>query len=174
MQLGIQPTSQFPHGRLVGAPDRHCQKNPRFNVSPAENTFNPRSSLHTNGRSYCYHKCTTTSTRVCRPRTAFHTFTINAPHTEDRSSASSRRLYGQGLVHKTMETSSGSRKPVLDPLETRILTLLTTQAKVDSTSQKPTSGRSGSAQGQADISQLLAHGQNFSHISWKGWPCKKG
>ncbi len=36
MQLGIQPTTQFSHERLVGAPDRHCQKNPGFDVSAAE------------------------------------------------------------------------------------------------------------------------------------------
>ncbi len=80
----------------------------------------------------------------------------------------------QGPVHKAMETSSGSCKPVLDPLEPRILTLLATKTKVDSTSQKPSSGRSSSAQGQADSPQLLAHGQNLCRIPWKGWACKKG
>ncbi len=100
MQLGIQPTTQFSHGRLVGTPDRHCQKNPGFNVSAAEYSLNPWSPLHTNGRSDCYHKCTTTPTCVCRSGTTIHTFTISAPYTEDRSSASSGDFSDKDLYTK--------------------------------------------------------------------------
>uniref|UniRef100_A0AAR2LKV2 Uncharacterized protein n=1 Tax=Pygocentrus nattereri TaxID=42514 RepID=A0AAR2LKV2_PYGNA len=97
--------------------DRHCQKNPRFNVSSTEHSPNPRCALHANGRGHGNHECTSTTTCVSGPRKTLHTFTITAPYAEGWSSTSTWRLHRQGPVHKAMETSASSCKPVLGSLE---------------------------------------------------------
>ena len=130
--------------------------------------------LHTNGGSHSDYECTPTLTCVYRSRETFHTFSVHDPHTEVGSYTSSWRLFRQGSVHKAMETSPGPRKPVLDPLEPRILTFLAAQTEVDSAPQKPSGWRSGSAQGQAGRSQQLAYGQSQCHIPWERWACKEG
>ena len=102
------------------------------------------------------------------------TFSIHDPHTEVGGSTSPRRLFWQRPVHKAMEASPGPCKPVLDPLELRIPTFVAAQTEVDSAPKKPSGWRSGSAQGQAGRSQLLAYGQSQCHFPWERWTCKEG
>jgi len=86
-------------------------------------------TLYINGRSHFHHECATTCTCVYRARQPPDPLSIDASHTKDWSPTTSWRLLREGSVHKRVETSPSSCKPVLDTLATWVPTLLAHRQK---------------------------------------------
>jgi len=122
-------TSRLPYGGLLGKNDRDCEKNLGFYVALAKHSPYSWSALYLNGGSDCHLECAALY-QYPLTQTTPDPLSIDASRAKDRCSTSSRRFLRERSVHKTVERSPRSGKPMLDKLEMRLLTLFDIVHKV--------------------------------------------